>query len=96
MLGEWGGVFLSEEVKQILWVPPGPAHGFYVTSVAAEFRYKWTEYNHTEDEYSLIWNDPLLGIKWPLNKTKPLLSEKDSRTKLSIKNSKIEVVENGI
>lgn len=76
--GQWVGVYLSSENKQLLWVPPGFAHGFYVTSEEAEFQYKCTDYYNPGDEYSLLWNEPSLNIKWPLvNDHAPNLSTKD-------------------
>lgn len=74
--GQWVGVTLSEENKQMLWVPPGFAHGFYVTSAEAEFQYKCTDYYAPGDEVSLCWDDPELDIKWPINQA-PQLSGKD-------------------
>lgn len=74
--GQWVGVYLSAENKQMLWVPPGFAHGFYVTSVEAECQYKCTDYYSPGDEYSLLWNDPALGIEWPTEGV-PLMSKKD-------------------
>lgn len=75
--GQWVGVTLSEENKQLLWVPPGFAHGFYVTSANAEFQYKCTEYYSPEDEVSIRWDDPQLAIEWPIQEVKPQLSAKD-------------------
>lgn len=77
----WVGVVLSEGNKQMLWVPPGFAHGFYVCSEEAEFQYKCTEYYKPDDEHSLAWDDPSLGIEWPLGNEEPLLSAKDSQGK---------------
>ncbi|WP_151669214.1 dTDP-4-dehydrorhamnose 3,5-epimerase [Nitrincola schmidtii] len=78
--GQWVGVYLSAENKQLLWVPPGFAHGFYVTSESAEFVYKCTDYFNPGDEYTLQWDDPLLGIDWPLVKGEaPQLSAKDQQ-----------------
>lgn len=74
----WVGVTLSSDNHRQLWVPPGFAHGFYVTSAAAEIAYKCTEYYHPEDDHSLRWNDPELGIEWPLVKAEPILSAKDA------------------
>ncbi|MDD5478774.1 dTDP-4-dehydrorhamnose 3,5-epimerase [Rhodoferax sp.] len=74
--GQWAGVMLSADNKRQLWVPPGFAHGFLVTSESAEFLYKTTDYYHPEFERSLLWNDPRVGIKWPLQ-TEPLLAAKD-------------------
>ncbi|EXJ10653.1 MULTISPECIES: dTDP-4-dehydrorhamnose 3,5-epimerase [Nitrincola] len=76
--GQWVGVLLSEENKQMLWVPPGFAHGFYVTSDEAEFQYKCTDYYAPGDEYSLAWNDESLAIDWPLD-GEPSLSAKDAQ-----------------
>jgi dTDP-4-dehydrorhamnose 3,5-epimerase len=75
--GKWEGVVLSEANKRMLWVPPGFAHGFYVTSETAEFVYKCTDFYAPEFERSIIWNDPDIGITWPLDGNKPLLSDKD-------------------
>lgn len=74
--GQWVGATLSEDNKQMLWVPPGFAHGFYVTSDEAEFQYKCTDYYAPGDEYSLLWNDPTVGIDWPIS-DEPVLSQKD-------------------
>jgi dTDP-4-dehydrorhamnose 3,5-epimerase len=76
--GQWVGVHLSADNKQLLWVPPGFAHGFYVISNEAEFQYKCTDYYNPGDEYSLLWNDPELQINWPLVRDElPQLSAKD-------------------
>ena len=74
--GRWVGVVLSAENKRQLWVPPGFAHGFVVTSESAEFLYKTTDYWAPEFERSILWNDPAIGIQWPINGS-PLLSAKD-------------------
>ncbi|MAD52449.1 dTDP-4-dehydrorhamnose 3,5-epimerase [Idiomarina sp. UBA3162] len=74
--GDWVSVELSDENRQMLWVPPGFAHGFYVLSETAEFSYKCTDYYAPDDEYSLRFDDPSLAINWPLN-GEPQLSEKD-------------------
>ena len=74
--GQWVGVELSAENKRQLWIPAGFAHGFFVTSASAEVLYKTTDYWHPEHERCLLWNDPALGIDWPLQGT-PLLSGKD-------------------
>lgn len=73
--GEWCGVTLSEENKTQFWLPPGLAHGFVVLSDTADFEYKCTDYYDPSDESCLLWNDPDVGIEWPI--TDPLLSEKD-------------------
>lgn len=76
--GHWVGVHLSADTKQLLWIPPGFGHAFYVISKEAEFQYKCTDYYNPGDEYSLLWNDAALHINWPLvNNEKPQLSAKD-------------------
>ena len=76
--GKWVGEFLSAENKRQLWVPPGFAHGFYVTSETAEFVYKCTDYYAPEHEHALLWNDPAVGVEWPLELGgAPQLSAKD-------------------
>lgn len=78
--GRWAGVELSEENQRQLWVPAGFAHGFVVLSESADFLYKTTDYYAQQHERCIAWNDPQLGITWPLDRvgmTTPLLSEKD-------------------
>lgn len=75
--GKWLGVTLSETNQQQLWVPPGFAHGFYVTSDIAECQYKCTNYYVPGDEHILSWNDPTLGIQWPATAAAVILSPKD-------------------
>lgn len=76
--GKWVGELLSAENKHALWVPPGFAHGFYVTTEAAEFSYKCTDFYAPEHEHSLRWDDPTVGIEWPLDRGgPPKLSPKD-------------------
>ena len=76
--GQWVGEYLSAENKKIMWVPPGFAHGFYVTSPEAEFVYKCTDYYAPEYERSILWNDLDLNIKWPVPQGgAPILSAKD-------------------
>lgn len=78
--GKSVGAILSAEKKNQLWVPPGFAHGFYVTSEKADILYKATDYYSPEWERSLLWNDPALGIDWPLiNGGLPILSDKDAK-----------------
>lgn len=74
--GNWLGVVLSAQNKRQLWVPQGFAHGFMVTSDSAESLYKTTDYWAPQFERSVLWNDPALGIDWPLDGA-PLLSAKD-------------------
>jgi len=77
--GRWTGTVLSAENKNMLWVPPGFAHGFYVMSPEAEFTYKCTDYYAPEHERSILWNDPSIGIDWPLTgQAPPILSHKDT------------------
>ena len=78
--GQWDGVLLSADNKRQLWVPPGFAHGFVVTSDTAEFLYKTTDYWYPEFERSLLWNDPTVGVQWPLQ-TAPQLAAKDAAAK---------------
>ncbi len=79
--GRWVGVELSAENKRQLWVPPGFAHGFVVTSDSAEFLYKTTDYWAPEHERALRWDDPALGIVWPIS-GQPALSGKDQLASL--------------
>ncbi len=74
--GKWVGVELSEDNHRQLWIPPGLAHGFLVTSESADFLYKTTAYYMPEAERCIRWDDAALGIEWPLN-TAPTLSAKD-------------------
>ena len=74
--GRWVGVTLSAENKRQFWIPEGFAHGFIVTSESAEFLYKTTDYWAQEHERSVRWDDPAIGIQWPLEGT-PQLSAKD-------------------
>jgi dTDP-4-dehydrorhamnose 3,5-epimerase len=78
--GQWVGHILSAENKKQLWVPEGFAHGFLVLSQTAEFLYKTTDYYSPEHERSLLWNDPVLGIDWPLDGP-PILAAKDAAAK---------------
>ena len=77
--GKWVGVELSEENNRQFWIPPGFAHGFLVTSDSADFLYKTTDYYAPQFERSLAWNDPTVGVEWPLHLLDgaPLLSAKD-------------------
>lgn len=73
---EWMGITLSARDHQLLWIPPGFAHGFLVLSPEAHFLYKTTDFYHPEAERCLLWNDPTLNISWPTDET-PILSPKD-------------------
>lgn len=79
--GKWFGAVLSAENKRQLWVPAGFAHGFVVTSASADFLYKTTDYYAPEFERSIAWNDPAIGIEWPISE-EPILSEKDRNAAL--------------
>jgi dTDP-4-dehydrorhamnose 3,5-epimerase len=76
--GRWVGVYLSAENRRQLWVPEGFAHGFYVTSTTAEFLYKCSDYYNPNAEHTIAWNDPSIGIEWPLF-NEPMLSSKDKQ-----------------
>ncbi len=72
---KWVGVTLSADNFRQCYVPPGFAHGFVVTSDVAEFEYKCTDFYDPSDELRILWNDPAIGIEWPLSD--PILSDKD-------------------
>lgn len=76
--GKWAGLRLDADAKRMLWVPAGFAHGFLVLSASADVLYKMTDFYAAEHERTLLWNDPRLGIRWPLD-GEPLLAEKDRR-----------------
>ncbi len=78
--GKWVGVHLSADNHRQLWVPPGFAHGFVVLSESAQFLYKTTYYWFPEFERSIVWNDPEIGIEWPID-FEPLLAAKDAAGK---------------
>jgi len=76
--GKWDGHILGAENKERLWIPPGLAHGFLVLSDTADFQYKCTEYYSPENERSIRWDDPDLGVVWPISDgDSPALSAKD-------------------
>lgn len=76
--GKWVGEILSAENHRMLWIPPGFAHGFLVLSEFADFLYKCTDFYAPEHERAVRWNDPNIGIEWPLPAGKaPILSSKD-------------------
>ena len=80
--GKWEGIILSEANKKQFYVPEGFAHGFLVLSDFAEFTYKCTDFYDAEDEGGILWNDPEIGIDWPLNNIDEVyLSEKDKMWK---------------
>lgn len=74
--GKWVGVELSSETNRMIWIPAGFAHGFYVVSEIADVLYKVTDFYSAAHERTLAWNDPTMGIRWPIT-TGPILSEKD-------------------
>lgn len=76
--GQWEGYELSADNHRQLWIPPGFAHGFLVLSETADFLYKTTNYYAPQAEGALAWNDPTVGIEWPLDGLKPLLADKDA------------------
>jgi len=76
--GRWMGHRLSAQSKQMLWVPPGFAHGFLALADGTEVLYKTTDYYEPEHERCVLWNDPDVGIEWPLDGA-PVVSEKDRR-----------------
>ncbi len=81
--GKWYGVNLSESNFREFYVPEGFAHGFYVLTDIARFEYQVTNLYHPEDEGALFWNDPKIGIDWPIIEgTEPLLSDKDKKNPL--------------
>lgn len=83
--GQWTGVELSAENRRQLWIPPGFAHGFLVLSDSADFLYKTTDYYAPQAEGALRWDDPAVGVQWPLEALggqAPLLSAKDTQAPL--------------
>ncbi len=78
--GKWFGVVLSAENKKQFYIPKGFAHGFLVLSDYAEFAYKCSDFYHPDDEGGLIWNDPDIGVEWPLQEGVELIfSDKDTK-----------------
>ena len=77
--GRHVGMILSSTNQRMLWVPPGFAHGFVVLSETADFLYKTTDYWAPQHERCLLWNDPQVGIDWPLQGRAPVLSAKDAQ-----------------
>jgi dTDP-4-dehydrorhamnose 3,5-epimerase len=78
--GQWVGEELSAENKRMLWIPPGFAHGFLVTSAKAEFQYKCTDFYAPEHERTLDWRDETISVDWPIEETAELIvSDKDQQ-----------------
>ena len=75
--GKWEGVKISAENMRQRWIPEGFAHGFMVLSEVAEVLYKTTDYWHSQSEHSIVWNDDVLNIGWPILGQEPILSFKD-------------------
>lgn len=88
--GKWHGDELSEANARLLWIPPGFAHGFLVLTDTADFLYKTTDYYAPEHERCLVWNDPTVGVSWPLGVDEPMLSAKD-RQGLSLLETRAQV-----
>ncbi len=79
--GQWHGVELSAANKRLFWVPPGFAHGFVSLEDGTDFLYKCSAFYEPANEHSLLWNDPAIGIEWPLEGITPQLSGKDAAGK---------------
>ena len=79
--GKWVGIELSKSNRRQLWIPPGFAHGFLVTSESAELLYKTTDFWYPEHERSLLWCDPTVGVQWPVS-GEPKLAKKDAAGKV--------------
>jgi dTDP-4-dehydrorhamnose 3,5-epimerase len=77
--GQWAGAELSGSNHRMMWIPPGFAHGFLVLTESADFLYKTTDYYAPQSEAALRWNDPAVGIAWPLNGEQPILASKDAQ-----------------
>ncbi len=80
--GKYVAVELSSDNGRMLWIPPGFGHGFQALSDVAGFAYKVTDYYSAAGERTVLWNDPEIGIKWPVNPEEAILSEKDAQGKL--------------
>lgn len=81
--GQWYGTQLNDENMRMMYIPAGYAHGFVVLSESADFLYKCTDYYHPESEQGIAWNDPDIGIEWPISDV--ILSDKD-KTNVFLKN----------
>ncbi|MCC1498342.1 dTDP-4-dehydrorhamnose 3,5-epimerase [Alcanivorax sp. 1008] len=92
--GQWVGECLSEENNRMLWVPPGFAHGFLVTSDTADFQYKCTDFHSPEYERSIFWNDPTVNIDWGVSSPDGLLLSKKDKNAQSLQHAMTELEEN--
>ena len=79
--GHWTGVELSAESKRMVWIPPGFGHGFYVLSDFADVLYKSTDFYAPLHERTVLWNDPQIGVRWPLTPEPPVIADKDKNAK---------------
>ena len=79
--GQWYGTHLNDENHRQMYVPPGYAHGFCVLSETVDFIYKCTDYYHPQSEKGVLWNDPEIGIEWPISIDEVILSEKDQKNR---------------
>ena len=79
--GKYYSVVLSSENKNMFWIPPGFAHGFFVLSETAEFVYKCTTYYDPSDEHCLLFNDPYINVDWPIKNKNIITSPKDAKGK---------------
>ncbi|WP_305967477.1 dTDP-4-dehydrorhamnose 3,5-epimerase [Marinobacter salsuginis] len=91
--GQWVGEYLSEENHRILWVPPGFAHGFLVTSDTADFQYKCTDFYVPEYERSILWSDPTLKVSWGVTNPKDLLLSRKDKDAQSLEQATAELKE---
>jgi dTDP-4-dehydrorhamnose 3,5-epimerase len=89
-LGQWVGILLDAVKHPQFYIPAGCAHGFCVVSKQADFHYKCTDYYHPEDESCLRWNDPAIGIDWPI--AEPILSAKDAHAPLWADLSQLRII----
>jgi dTDP-4-dehydrorhamnose 3,5-epimerase len=87
--GKWAGVTLSSESKEMLWLPPGFAHGIYVMSEQAQLVYKCTDYYAPEHERSLMWDDPEIGIEWPLIPDRRILLSAKDKNGVRLKDAEV-------
>ena len=87
--GQWVGMNLSADNKRIMWVPPGFAHGFLVLSEEAEFSYKCTDFYAPQYERSILWNDPDIGVQWPLDGIDDIVLSAKDREGILLKDAEV-------